>query len=72
MSIDFKDAVVEYLLAGKPARGTQDAYQATIKKWERWGKGKPIEQLRRKEIREFLDWVYEHAVMERGSADKRR
>jgi len=66
MSIDFKDAVVAYLLAGKPARGTQDAYQATIKKWERWGKGKPIEQLRRKEIREFLNWVYDHAVMESG------
>ena len=66
MSIDFKDAVVEYLRAGRPARGTQDAYQATLKKWEQWGKGKPVEDLRRKDIREFLDWVYERAVVENG------
>ena len=28
---------------------------------------RPIEELRRKEIREFLDWVYEHAVADEGT-----
>jgi hypothetical protein len=28
----------------------------------RWGGGIPVEQLARKDIREFLDWVYDEAV----------
>ena len=38
-----------------------------MKKWEQWGKGVAIEQIGRKEIREFLDWVYERAVAQGGS-----
>src|SRR5262245_41921417 len=37
-----------------------------LRKWERWGGGMPIEQLSRKDIREFLDWVYEWAVKDKG------
>jgi len=29
--------------------------------------GAPVEQLRRKDIREFLDWVYERAVTDEGT-----
>jgi hypothetical protein len=36
-------------------------------KWERWGGGGPIEQLRRKDVREFLDWVHEQAVNDEGT-----
>ena len=39
---------------------------STIRKWERWGGGGPIEQLRRKDVREFLDWVHEQAVRTRA------
>ena len=34
----------------------------TLRKWKEWGGGVPIEKLGRKQIREFLDWVYAHAV----------
>jgi hypothetical protein len=27
-----------------------------------WGGGPPIEELKRKQIREFLDWVHERAL----------
>ena len=31
------------------------------------GKGVPLEKLGRKEVREFLDWVYERAVEKAGT-----
>jgi len=67
MSTTFEELVLRYLRAGKPARGTRDTYLSTVKKWEQWGDGTPIEQLGRKEIREFLDWVYERAVTQGGA-----
>jgi integrase len=66
MPTTLKAAVTKYLGAGKPARGTRDEYQTTLKKWKEWGGGVPIEQLGRKELREFLDWVYERAVADDG------
>ena len=66
MSISFKVAVTNYLRAGKPAQGTRTEYLTTLRKWKDWGNGVPIEKLGRKEIREFLDWVYELAVTEEG------
>jgi len=32
MSTSFKELVLSYLRAGKPARGTQDTYLSTVKK----------------------------------------
>jgi hypothetical protein len=55
MSTPLKTAVAKYLGAGNPARGTRDEYQTTLRKWKRWGRGVPIENLGRKEIREFLE-----------------
>jgi hypothetical protein len=66
MSISFKVAVTSYLRAGKPAHGTRTEYLTTLRKWKDWGNGVPIEKLGRKEVREFLDWVYERAVTEEG------
>ncbi len=62
MPTTFNVAVANYLRAGNPARGTQDEYHTTVKNWGGWGGGVPIENLGRKEIGEFLDWVYERAV----------
>jgi hypothetical protein len=67
MPTTFKTAVDCYLRARTPARGTRDEYFSTLKKWEQWGGGLPVEQLGRKEIREFLDWVYERAVAQEGT-----
>lgn len=67
MPTNFKTAVNSYLRVGSPARGTRAEYQTTLKKWKQWGHGVPIEKLGRKEIREFLDWLYERAVAEGGT-----
>lgn len=45
-----------------PAQRTREEYSTTLKKWARWGNGVSVEQLGRKEIREFLDGVYEDAA----------
>jgi hypothetical protein len=42
-------------------------YHSTVRKWERWGGGPPIEALQLKEIREFLDWVHERTLSEEGT-----
>jgi hypothetical protein len=47
--------------------GTRNEYHSTVRKWERWGGGPPIEALQHKEIREFLDWVHERALAEEGT-----
>ncbi len=62
------NAVVEsYLRAKTLSRGTRNEYFSTLRKWEQWGGGVPIEELRRKDIREFFDWVYERAVAHEGT-----
>ncbi|MHC4405592.1 MAG: hypothetical protein ACYTG0_38595, partial [Planctomycetota bacterium] len=40
---------------------------STLRKWDEWGGGVPVEELTRREIRDFLDWVYERAVQEGGT-----
>jgi integrase len=67
MSTTFESAVAKYLSGSCPARGTRKQYRATLAKWAQWGGGAAIEDLGRKEIREFLDWVYEHAVADEGT-----
>jgi integrase len=67
MPTTLKTAVAKYLGSRSPARGTRDEYYTTLKKWEEWGGGAEIENLGRKEIREFLDWVHERAVADEGS-----
>ena len=66
MPTTLKMAVVKYLRAGDPAAGTRAEYFTTLRKWKEWGGGVPIEKLGRREIREFLDWVYERAVAQEG------
>ena len=67
MPTTLKAAAESYLRAKTLSRGTRNEYFSTLRKWEQWGGGVPVEELRRKEIREFLDWVYERAVAEEGT-----
>jgi hypothetical protein len=67
MPTTLKTAAESYLRAKSLSRGTRNEYRSTLRKWEKWGGGAPVEQLRRKDIREFLDWVYEQAVKDEGA-----
>jgi hypothetical protein len=67
MQTTFKAAVESYLRAKAVSHGTRNEYFSTLRKWERWGGGVPIEELQRKDVRAFLDWVYERAVADEGT-----
>ncbi len=67
MQTTLNAAVESYLRAKTLSRGTRNEYFSTLRKWTQWGGRAPIEELRRKDIREFLDWVYERAVANEGS-----
>jgi integrase family protein with SAM-like domain len=66
MPITLETVVAKYLRPGNPAQRTREEYSTTLKKWKRWGDGVSLEKLGRKEIREFLDWVYEDAAAQQG------
>jgi hypothetical protein len=67
MSTTFKAAVDCYLRAKTLSCGTRNEYFCTLRKWEAWGDGPPIEELQRKHIREFLDWVHDRAIAQEGT-----
>ena len=63
MPTTLESVVSKYLRSGNPAQRTREEYSTTLRKWTRWGGAVPLEQLGRKEIRDFLDWVHEDASM---------
>src|SRR5262245_29420455 len=67
MPTTLKTAAESYLRAKALSRATRNEYLSTLRKWETWGGGIPIELLRRKDLREFLDRVYEQAVKDEGT-----
>ena len=67
MPSTIESVVAKYLRSGNPAQRTREEYATTLRKWARWGGGIPINQLGRKEIREFLDWIYEDAAAQEGT-----
>ena len=67
MPITLRSAVEQYLRSRKCAAGTQAEYRTTLVKWKAWGGGATLEHLSRKEIRDFLSWVYDRAVADKGS-----
>jgi integrase len=67
MPMSLMSAVTKYLNATTPAPGTRKEYRTTLKKWAGWGGGVPIEHLGRRDVRDFLDWVYEQAVADEGT-----
>ena len=62
MPTSLEAVVSKYLRSGNPAQRTREEYATTLRKWKRWGRGVSLEELGRKEIRDFLDWVYEDAA----------
>lgn len=60
-------AMSDYLRSGTLARSTRAEYRTMLIKWHEWSGQVPIDKLGRKEIREFLDWVYERAVAQQGT-----
>ncbi len=66
MQTTLNAAVESYLRSKSLTRGTRNEYFSTLRKWAEWGGSTPIEQLRRRDIREFLDWVYQRAVEHDG------
>ena len=67
MPTNLRTAIRSYLRAGNPANGTRKEYLSTLRKWDEWGGGVPVEELKRREVRDFLDWVHERAVQEGGT-----
>ena len=67
MPTNLGSAVENYLRARALSRGTRNGYHSTLRKWEQWGRGVTIEQVSRKDVREFLDWVCERAVADDGT-----
>jgi len=67
MATTLKAAVDNYLRVKTLSRGTRTEYLSTVRKGEQGGGGPPIEELQRKQIREFLDWVHERAVAQEGT-----
>ena len=65
MPTTLRTAAEGYLRAKALAR---DEYLSTLRKWEQWGAGGPVEQLSRKESREFLDCVHERLYRLRHSS----
>jgi hypothetical protein len=63
----FSAAAESYLRAKPLSRGTRNEYRSTLRKWNQWGSEVPIEMLQRRDVREFLDWVYERAVADHGA-----
>src|SRR3954467_538494 len=66
MPMTLKTVAESYLRAKALSRATRNEYLSTLREWETWGGGIPIEQLQRKPLREFLDRVYEQAVKDEG------
>ena len=62
MPTTLESAVTKYLRSANPAQRTREEYATTLRKWTRWDEGVPLDELGRRKIREFLDWVYADAA----------
>ena len=66
MSISLERVAEKYLVAKKLSEGTRKEYRSTVTKWLAWGQGVDVDQIERRHIRDFLDWVYEKATNDGG------
>jgi len=60
MPTTLKTAAEGYLRAEALSRATRNEYLSTLRKWEKWGGGIPVEQLRRKDLRPMNRLVQAH------------
>lgn len=67
MSVSLENVAEKYLTTKRLSPGTQKEYRSTIAKWTAWGKPLDVNQIERRHIREFLDWVHEKATSDGGS-----
>jgi hypothetical protein len=67
MPTTLKTVAESYFRAKALFRATRNKYLSTLRKREKWGGRIPVVQLLRKDIREFLDWVYEWVVKDKGT-----
>ena len=67
MPITLESVINKYLRSGNPAQRTREEYSTTLRKWSRWNGASTLDCLGRREVRDFLDWVYEDAVSREGS-----
>lgn len=67
MPTTLESVVANYLRSGNLAQRTREEYSTTPRKWSRWSGAVPLENLGKKEIREFFDWVQEDAAGWHGS-----
>jgi integrase len=67
MPVSLEAAIERYVTARRLSSGTRSEYFCTLRKWKEWGGAAPLDQLGRREIRDFLDWVYQLAVEQEGT-----
>ena len=67
MSISLKNVAEKYLRSKKLSTGTQKEYRSTVTKWLSWGQGVDVDQIERRHIRDFLDWVHDKATSDGGA-----
>ncbi|HEX5104975.1 MAG TPA: phage integrase N-terminal SAM-like domain-containing protein, partial [Pirellulaceae bacterium] len=67
MSISLEKVAEKYLVAKKLSTGTQKEYRSTVTKWLAWGQGVDVDQIDRRHIRDYLDWVHDKATNDGGS-----
>jgi len=65
--LSLEKVVTKYQDSKQLSRGTRDQYASTLRKWSAWGRGKAFEELDRKDIRDFLDWVHQRAIALEGT-----
>lgn len=66
MPTTLTSVVANFLRTNRQSKGTHAEYHTTLRKWDEWGQSVSIEELDRKHIRDFLNWVYNRAVEENG------
>ena len=67
MSTNLDAVLNRYVHYRKLSHGSCNGYLATLRKWNQWGQAATIEKLTRRDVREFLDWVYQRAVDKKGT-----
>ena len=67
MSTSLESAVRSYVKAQELSSRSCDEHSSTVRKWERWGEGVPIESMTRQNLRDFLEWVHDQAVLNHGT-----
>lgn len=61
MKLTLRRTLVRYFANCDLSKGTQAEYRTTLRKWDNWNAKARIDQVGRKEISDFLDYVFRNA-----------